>query len=325
MVTEPFEQLRFAPQSLTGVIAPHPHAPSGDHITAMVMGALNTCGIGLMLLAPDDSIVFRSSALIEMLNIPGAARTFADVVRHGHATGEGLRIETDDIESWLARIAAKRRSARKRSFEVDLCDGRWLWVDETTFDDGWLWCVFTDITSLKTREQVQRQAANTDPLTGLPNRRAARASLRTAITDAADTATPLTIALIDLDHFKSINDRFGHETGDTVLVQFAATARAALRQSDLVARFGGEEFLVLMPGCDLADASRTIDALRDKMLGLSVPPEPSLRCTFSAGLAAFEGQSMEQLLNAADKALYRAKDTGRDRTFIATTAAPRAA
>ena len=79
-----------------------------------------------LVLAADDVIVFRSAAMIEMLNIPPAARTFADVARHCHAAGEGLRIETDDIESWLAEAAAKRRSARKRSFEVDLCDGRWL-------------------------------------------------------------------------------------------------------------------------------------------------------------------------------------------------------
>jgi len=325
MVTGPFEQLRQAPQALTGEIALHPDAPSREHIAAMVMRALNACGIGLMLLTPDDTIVFRSSSLIEMLNIPTAARTFADVVRHCHATGEGLRIETDDIESWLVGVAARRRSARKRSFEVDLCDGRWLWVDETTFDGGWLLSVFTDITSLKTSEQMQRQAANTDPLTGLPNRRAARVRMSSAIADAARTATPFTIALIDLDHFKSINDRFGHQTGDKVLVQFAVMARATLRRTDLVARVGGEEFLVLMPGCDLADAYRTIGALRDKMPGLDLTPETSLRCTFSAGLATFAGQSIEQLLNAADKALYRAKETGRDRTFISGTTAPNAA
>ena len=325
MTTPPFEQFRPGLRALEGEIVLHPDAPSGEHIAAMVMGALNTCGIGLMLLAPDDTIVFRSSTLIEMLNIPPAARTFADIVRHCHATGEGLRIEADDIESWLAGVAAKRRTARKRSFEVDLCDGRWLWIDETTFGDGWLWCVFTDITRLKTSEQIQRQAANTDPLTDLPNRRAARVRMRAAIAEAADTGTPLTIALIDLDHFKSINDRFGHETGDKVLVQFAIVACATSRRSDVVARIGGEEFLVLMPGCDLADAGRTIDALRQKMLGLSLTPEPSLHCTFSAGLAAFEGQSMEQLLNAADKALYRAKETGRDRTFVSATAPPHAA
>ena len=170
-----------------------------------------------------------------------------------------------------------------------------------------------------------RLAANTDPLTGLPNRRAARVRMRAALAEAAGTAAPFTIALIDLDYFKSINDRFGHATGDTVLVQFAVVARGLLRSTDLVARVGGEEFLVLMPGCGLADASRTIEALRDRMLGLSLTPEPSFRCTFSAGLAAFEGQSLEQLLNAADKALYRAKENGRDRTFTAPTSASNAA
>ncbi|MDF0543391.1 GGDEF domain-containing protein [Sphingobium sp. H39-3-25] len=161
--------------------------------------------------------------------------------------------------------------------------------------------------------------ANTDTLTGLINRRSAITLATPLISAPAMDGVPLILALLDLDHFKRINDTYGHGVGDEVLRCFADTARDVLRKTDIIARWGGEEFLIIFPSTSLASAIATLAKLREVMAQARTSAGNDLHISFSAGLTRCSpGQDLESLVTAADAALYRAKRQGRDRTIIAS-------
>ena len=152
--------------------------------------------------------------------------------------------------------------------------------------------------------------ARTDGLTGLPNRRHWEQQLPRELARAERDRLRICVAMLDLDHFKRYNDRRGHLAGDRLLVEATQAWRRALRPYDVLARFGGEEFSLILPGCDLADAVVLVERLRAAM-----PAGESC----SAGIAEWDGgESAEALVGRADAALYGAKRAGRDRAVIAS-------
>ena len=154
-----------------------------------------------------------------------------------------------------------------------------------------------------------RSEAHSDPLTDLPNRRAWDAILPLEMDVARRHAAPLAVGLIDLDDFKSFNDRHGHAKGDAHLVACAEAWPAVLRASDVLARVGGEEFAVLLPDADAAGAARVLERLAALTPGAE---------TCSVGVAEWDGRDgPDALLSRADQALYAAKDAGRNRVHIA--------
>jgi diguanylate cyclase (GGDEF)-like protein len=162
--------------------------------------------------------------------------------------------------------------------------------------------------------------ANQDGLTSLPNRRHTYELASAAMAKAASAQKPLTVAVIDLDHFKSINDRCGHAAGDRVLQDFARVCRQSLRDGDIFGRWGGEEFLLVMPGATLDVAVIALERLRTVALGIQLPVAGAgLRVGLSAGLAPYEANitSLDELIARADAALYKAKHEGRDLVRIA--------
>jgi diguanylate cyclase (GGDEF)-like protein len=162
--------------------------------------------------------------------------------------------------------------------------------------------------------------ANQDSLTGLPNRRHAYELAIAAMEQAGAAQIPLTVALIDLDHFKSINDRCGHAAGDKVLQEFALACRASVRDTDVLGRWGGEEFLLVMPGASLETAMIALERLRTLALRIQLPATGAgMRVCLSAGLATIDPnvKSLDELIASADAALYHAKRDGRDRVRIA--------
>jgi diguanylate cyclase (GGDEF)-like protein len=158
-----------------------------------------------------------------------------------------------------------------------------------------------------------------DELTGLANRRHAQQLLAYEANRNEHAAQPFAVALIDLDHFKRLNDCHGHAGGDEVLRRFADEARASVCGFELVARWGGEEFLLLMPGATAAVALATTDRLRARIEDVHMPRDGGvLRFTCSAGVAEHvPGQTVAQTLSRADEALYRAKAAGRNRVELA--------
>ena len=172
------------------------------------------------------------------------------------------------------------------------------------------------ITALRHRRQLMRLATE-DNLTGMPNRGRTVELATAALAAAAAQNRPLTIAIIDLDHFKTINDRCGHATGDHVLREFARVSRGSLRAGDTLGRWGGEEFLLILPDTTLDAALASVERLRVLALSIQVrstDEEPPIPVTFSAGLATTaEGvRSLDEIIARADAALYEAKNEGRD-------------
>src|SRR5207249_3948484 len=147
--------------------------------------------------------------------------------------------------------------------------------------------------------------ASTDPLTGTANRRGWEEDFRRALAHAQKTGLPLSLVLIDIDHFKDFNDQHGHQAGDRLLKEVAARWMIHLRAADVLARFGGDEFAMILPNCPQWAAR----AIAERICA-AVP----LGVTCSAGVSAWDGQeSLESLVARADRALYRAKEEGRSR------------
>jgi diguanylate cyclase (GGDEF)-like protein len=163
-----------------------------------------------------------------------------------------------------------------------------------------------------------RTLATLDDLTALANRRYMNEVLEAE--ERRQGARGATcIALLDIDFFKQVNDHFGHAGGDAVLRAFAGAARAGLRGSDVLARWGGEEFLLMLPDTGLAEAKGVLQRIADQVGAMQVPGmELARRISFSGGLAArFEGEAFADTISRADKALYTAKAMGRNRLIVA--------
>ncbi|MEE2566826.1 PleD family two-component system response regulator [Hyphobacterium marinum] len=172
---------------------------------------------------------------------------------------------------------------------------------------------------LRARLDESLEMAITDPLTGLHNRRYIASRLNQAVDAAANGGATVSVLIADLDHFKRINDTFGHEGGDAILKQFSDRLRGGLRALDLAARYGGEEFVIVMPETGLEEARAGAERLRAATANnpFSLPRgEAAKEVTVSIGVAEFaQGDSPDTLLRRADKALYRAKAEGRNRVI----------
>ncbi|MGE5506339.1 MAG: GGDEF domain-containing protein [Actinomycetota bacterium] len=167
---------------------------------------------------------------------------------------------------------------------------------------------------------LRRTLVETDPLTGVHNRQGMMRDLRREWTRALRSGRPCCVAVADLDHFKQVNDTWGHAAGDTVLCHTARFFKRQLRPYDLVYRYGGEEFLFCLPDTDAATASHALDRLRALLarspVRLSCGTEVTATC--SIGVAEMDAEhSVQESVMAADRALYRAKEAGRNRVEVA--------
>jgi diguanylate cyclase (GGDEF)-like protein len=163
--------------------------------------------------------------------------------------------------------------------------------------------------------------ALTDLLTELPNRRAGLEHLAQAWSAANRSGQGVAVMMVDIDHFKSVNDAHGHAVGDKVLAEVGRLIRATARKDDMVCRTGGEEFLVICQNTDLKSTLQAAERLRTQVRGASIHTgEVDLRITISIGVACKEAAmpDADSLVNAADRALYAAKNAGRDRTCLNT-------
>lgn len=180
--------------------------------------------------------------------------------------------------------------------------------------------VQTRLELLAANERLARLAAQ-DPLTGLANRRQFRERLDQDLALYRRHGAPGALVMLDLDHFKQVNDTHGHATGDLVLMEAADRLKAALRPSDMAARIGGEEFAVLLAGSDIGNAVTVAERLRSTLAELVVfaPDGRPVRVTASIGVAAWQHDDRDErdLLERADQALYAAKNAGRDNIRIA--------
>lgn len=240
--------------------------------------------------------------------------------RRRHAN---VPVPSEDIETWINRLRRLHRQPPGRQFDLELGAGRWMWATESLRPDGWLLVHLFDVSQFKATELALRRARDeavlaslTDPLTRLYNRRLVFDRLGGLMETTRQMRLSLAVAMIDLDHFKSINDRHGHSVGDEVLVHFADLMRRELRPLDVAGRMGGEEFVLLLPNASEDGALQVVDRLRalvveSRPLGNRLP---ELRYSFSAGVTgALPDDTADELIRRADAALYQAKAQGRDR------------
>jgi diguanylate cyclase (GGDEF)-like protein len=162
--------------------------------------------------------------------------------------------------------------------------------------------------------------AATDALTGLANHRAVGDTLNRMVAQAGRSKTPLTAIMSDLDHFKQVNDIHGHAKGDEVLATVGAVLTNCVRESDFLGRYGGEEFIALLPDTSRSGGAMLAEKLRRAIEDLEIP-NLDRRLSASFGVAMLPGDALngEQLLRAADRALYAAKNAGRNRVEIVTS------
>ncbi|MGF7159102.1 diguanylate cyclase (GGDEF)-like protein [Rhodoligotrophos appendicifer] len=297
-------------------------------LTSMLLQSLDTGHVGLCLCDELDLIRYANPAFCGAFfpHYAGDRIPFIDAIAAAIDGKTGIRLENFTLPEFVARVARRRKgSGRRFDFAVDMIDGSWWWVNDFKLSNGWLLAVASEISTIKNEEFLLRsahdtavQASRTDYLTGLANRRYGFERAELALIEFRENRLPLSIALVDIDHFKQVNDTYGHDIGDKVLVHCAEIFRSWLGPQDQVSRIGGEEFLLVMPGISASRAERGIgDFLR------STPPLPlgpgkePLPFTLSAGVAtAHDSDTLSDLLHRADVALYAAKAKGRHRVEL---------
>jgi diguanylate cyclase (GGDEF)-like protein len=306
-------------------MTPFPSNPDDEALRCLVE-ALTKSGQAVSIYDAEDRLRYANETYRCMFLVGYEGPfTFTDILRYGAANGLGVRIDGGDVEALIARTLPRRRTSPRKSFETDLVDGRWFWIEHTVLPNGWIMTVGTDISALKHNEKSLRQAheaallaSRTDALTGLPNRRYILELLDEALAASRLSGSGLCAAIIDIDHFKSINDTYGHDAGDAVLRHFAQACRKRLRPEDHIGRIGGEEFLMLLTNVRLNDAGRVLDGVRAGFPTATLPDHATRRpVAFSAGLTeALPHDDRSSILYRADRALYVAKAEGRNCTRI---------
>ncbi|MBZ5488265.1 diguanylate cyclase [Halomonas aquamarina] len=254
--------------------------------------------------------------------LEGGGSALAHIDREQLALDAGGLLEHITGSEYPKVMSSIERSARwmlplTTRFKLPMTDARSHWIavsaNPEPMPDGVLWTgLMMDITEQVIEEQRLRKLCDTDALTGLPNRRKLMLHLTHLASLSTRHGTPLSIMMVDIDHFKLLNDRWGHLQGDEVLKQLAREMEKLLRREDMVARLGGEEFMVVLPLTSLQQCHKLADRLRllvsqhDFGVGAG-------EVTLSIGVAEYRcGEPLMHFMERTDQALYSAKDVGRD-------------
>jgi diguanylate cyclase (GGDEF)-like protein/PAS domain S-box-containing protein len=226
-------------------------------------------------------------------------------------------------QGYLATLAARGKT-HSYEYLAKTTTGKQLWletrgralIDENGVIESTL-CIIRDVTARKEAERELSDAALTDPLTGLPNRRSFEGEVKKRAAEAVPGESDC-VAMFDIDRFKLVNDRFGHDAGDAVLQTFARVLRNVIRQDDIIARLGGEEFAVLFPCTEVPQALLVCERLREEMgRTLTEVGSQIIGVTVSGGVSMLGPRGLEHALKQADRALYTAKRGGRDQMALA--------
>ena len=280
---------------------------------------------GIFLADAAGRLLTVNQALVELLAPPpgpfGSGAGGGEAALAETATVASLFFDPADFRVFEQVLEA---SGRVRRMEVRLVTPRgpvWCLVGASVIEpDGHVVGMTQDISARKALEDELVRRATSDSLTGLANRRGFFENAVRAQAAAARSRAPLGMIMVDVDHFKNVNDAYGHDVGDAVLRAVAGRLRDCVRVADMVGRVGGEEFAVLCPGTDLAGGEELAERLRRALEGLCVEAGGQcVRVTASFGVAVFtDGLDAEPAacLARADKALYAAKRSGRNRVCL---------
>ena len=297
-----------------------------EQLQRILVEHIKNSGNGIAVLDANDRFIFINQTFISLFGLddhPVLGHSYDELLIWMHAKGVGADTHSSTVQEWLEFVQRQHRSAAFRHFEVDLIDSRWLLVTEQVNIGGELVLVCNDITNSKKTEHALQDAqkelerlALTDELTGLSNRRHFMQQLGNEHQRALRYKHPVSLAVLDLDHFKKINDQFGHAAGDDVLRHFSSVLHQCLRKQDSIGRLGGEEFALLLPETTQQEAMVLLQRIR-KVLSSATLDEitTGFRYTFSAGLTELKYDaplSCKDWMYITDQALYQAKGAGRD-------------
>ncbi len=261
----------------------------------------------------------------EKFKVPLWRSALSEAIRKGYVVVNDYQSYERAVEEWK-RVGLRSVIVAPfgdREIFGSLAIGRFREGRPFTEEDGRILRSLAFIFSFIVKEELEKrelmEKAIRDHLTKLYNRFYFEEEGRRELERARRYGYPLSLIMLDLDNFKQINDRFGHQKGDEVLIKFADVIRRNIRKTDMPVRYGGEEFLVLLPHTHTEEAAKVADRIRVNFAGVVFREGAEVfRLTVSAGVAScgFEECDLEDLLSKADKALYRAKREGKNRTVV---------
>ena len=287
----------------------------------LIIKSLDRLSEGITIIDSDDKLVLFNTQAAEYLGINDldikVGTSLHDIIKHRE---DGKDV---DSSSLLLQQIDVSREGKSQFFERDIDGGRVLSVRASPIPGGGVITLYTDITERKAFEKRLIEMATRDELTGLINRREFFTLGHHEEQRAWREGHVVSVMMVDADYFKKINDTYGHATGDDVLRNLADNCRKIFRKTDVVGRYGGEEFSVILPGAQEEMAKIIAERLRKLFEESHVHTDQGdVRYTVSIGIASASGKdvNIEELLDRADRALYTAKAQGRNRAIFDTAA-----
>jgi diguanylate cyclase (GGDEF)-like protein len=306
--------------------AAHETHQAGGHEPLALRDAFDRLNHGILLL--DSGLVahFINRACRSMWALPDeladADPRLVDLLEYGSRSA-AYAVRTEELEAYVAGRLEHLRAGSGEPREVRLRDGHVLRCESTALPDGGRLVSYVDITEQVHAADELRLLAITDDLTGLFNRRHFLHLIERELGRFERYGRPLSLVMLDIDHFKRVNDQFGHAAGDLVLKSIAQSCRKALRGTDTIARIGGEEFAVVTCETPLAEAAAVAERIRQYIAAAPIPYDAQqLTVTVSLGVAEVgpQRQTIGDILEAADRALYECKMRGRNCVVAAPSA-----
>jgi diguanylate cyclase (GGDEF)-like protein len=297
-------------------------APPGQAVDTL-RAALNEIDIGIVLLDKDLRPQFVNRAFMQiwhLTDVPAVAKLDFEGLMRLVVSRQATPMPADKFNEFIKKRTMLIRAGVEDPRDVRIDGGQVIRVTCKQLPDGGRMLVYANVTDLVEQAEQLKELATVDGMTGLFNRRHFFSLAEIEWSRYQRHWRPLSLLMLDIDQFKSINDRFGHDAGDHVIVQIAEICRQQKRKSDVVARFGGEEFLLLLPETQLSEAQAVAERLRQQVEAsvLSIASH-AINTTVSIGVAQASSsmKTIFDLIKVTDHAMYAAKNAGRNRVCAA--------